>query len=178
MIFVTGGARSGKSVFAEQLALKDGGGVTYIATAAAGDAEMEARIAEHRRRRPASWTTVEAGVDLPGAIETALGGGGAVLVDCLTVYLSNLLMAREEPGLMAASSQDLQEQVGRLADVCRERPESERLIVVSNEVGMGIVPDTHLGRIFRDVAGRANQRLAAVAKEVFLCVSGIPIRIK
>jgi adenosylcobinamide kinase/adenosylcobinamide-phosphate guanylyltransferase len=180
LTFVTGGARSGKSGFAEQLAVQGGAPVTYIATAEPGDTEMRRRIEEHRRRRPGSWRTVEAPLDLPGAATAALAGGGTVLVDCLTVYLSNLLLRDERLDLDAASAA-AERETGRLAALCSQDgavADGSRLIIVSNEVGMGIVPDTELGRIFRDAAGRANQQLAAAAEAVYLCVSGISVRIK
>lgn len=200
MIFVTGGARSGKSGLAEKLAREraavaagssgavnadganadapDGSArvvVTYIATAEARDGEMRERIAEHRERRPAGWRTVEAPDNLPEAVEEALTDDGIVLVDCLTVYISNLLMSH---GI--ASGERVKRAVDRemdeLIEVCRSG--DGRVILVSNEVGMGIVPDNMLARTFRDVAGRANQKLAAAADEVYLCVSGIPMRVK
>ena len=154
--------------------------MTYIATAEPGDTEMRRRIEEHRRRRPGSWRTVEAPLDLPGAATAALAGGGTVLVDCLTVYLSNLLLRDEQLDLEAASAA-AERETGRLAALCSQDgavADGSRLIIVSNEVGMGIVPDTELGRIFRDAAGRANQQLAAAAEAVYLCVSGISVRIK
>ncbi len=171
MIFITGGARSGKSALAERLAQQQaddfGCGVTFIATAEAGDGEMRERIEEHRRRRPPAWETVEAPLNLPQAAATALDRGQVVLVDCLTLYLANLMQAgdgRVEAGLE------------RLAAVAAAG--DGRLIVVSNEVGMGIVPDNGAARRFRDLAGRANQRLAALADEVYMCVAGIPVRVK
>ena len=179
MIFITGGVRSGKSALAEKLALEGSAGVTYIATAEPGDAEMKARIDEHRRRRPPSWKTVEAIRGLPGAIRQALEGGGTVLVDCLTVYLSNLLTA--DPNNIVAGVamvKLLSEEVEQVAAACRLENGSGKLIMVSNEVGLGIVPESPLGRFFRDAAGAANQKLAALADEVYLCVSGIPVRIK
>lgn len=200
MIFVTGGARSGKSGLAEKLAREraadaagssgavnadgvnadahDGSArtaVTYIATAEPRDGEMRERIAEHRERRPAGWRTVEAPANLSEAVEEALAGDGIVLVDCLTVYISNLLMNQ---GI--ASGERVKRAVDRemdeLVEVCRSG--DGRVILVSNEVGMGIVPDNMLARTFRDVAGRANQKLAAAADEVYLCVSGIPMKVK
>ncbi|MHB9111947.1 MAG: bifunctional adenosylcobinamide kinase/adenosylcobinamide-phosphate guanylyltransferase [Thermoleophilia bacterium] len=196
MIFITGGARSGKSGLAEKLArerayvatgsadaaITDANAgaetaVTYIATAEAKDGEMRERIAEHRERRPAGWRTVEAPENLPEAVEEALAGDGdgIVLVDCLTVYLSNLLMNQGiASGERVKSTVD--REMDELVEVCRSG--DGRVILVSNEVGMGIVPDNILARTFRDVAGRANQKLAAAADEVYLCVSGIPMRVK
>ena len=179
MIFITGGARSGKSGYAEQLALQGGGPVTYIATAEPGDGEMRSRIEEHQRRRPAGWRTVEAPLDLPAAVSAALtdGGEGTVLVDCLTVYLSNLFFRMGPEAGGAVKAGDAEEEIERLA-LLGGAADGGRLIIVSNEVGMGIVPDSALGRVFRDAAGRANQKLAAVAETVYLCVSGIAVKIK
>ncbi len=179
MIFVTGGARSGKSGLAETLAREradaSAAAVTYIATAEPKDGEMRERIAEHRERRPSGWRTIEAPDDLPGAVEAALAGDGIVLVDCLTVYISNLLMSQ---GIASGSrvKRAVDREMDELVEVCRGG--DGRVVMVSNEVGMGIVPDNMLARTFRDVAGRANQKLAAAASEVYLCVSGIPMRVK
>lgn len=185
MIFITGGARSGKSSFAEKLAAERGPGVTYLATAAGGDDEMRQRIESHRRRRPDGWKTVEVAGDLAGAIGQALEGGGTVLVDCITVYLAGL-MPQESGGENSALQADVagngrdsaavEAEIERLVDVCRSG--NGRVIIVGNEVGMGIVPVSPLGRAFRDTAGRANQQLAAAADEVYLCVSGIPLKVK
>lgn len=175
MIFITGGARSGKSGFAEQLARDRGGAVTYIATAAAGDEEMQARIAEHRERRPAGWRTIEVDSGLAAVLEEEVADGATVLVDCLTLYLSSRLLA-QEPGDAGAAARSVAGEVDELSAACASS--NGNLIVVSNEVGMGIVPDNALARAFRDLAGRANQRLAAAAAEVYLCVSGIPVRVK
>jgi len=178
MIFVTGGARSGKSGLAERIAREKGGEVTYIATAQPRDGEMRERIAEHRGRRPGGWTTVEAPKNLAGAVEEALAGGGVVLVDCLTVYISNLLLSQGIAGGERVK-RAVDREMERLVDVCQNADGVDgRIILVSNEVGMGIVPDNMLARTFRDVAGRANQKMAAAADEVYLCVSGIPLKVK
>ena len=203
MIFITGGARSGKSSFAEKLAAKRGPEVTYLATAAPGDAEMRQRIESHRRSRPEGWQTLEVDGDLPGAVGRALEGGGTVLIDCITIYLAGLMPQYDvgtgsgRGGEVADSNRDgkaadsgldgavagdgrdgavAEAEVERLVDVCRSG--NGRVIIVGNEVGMGIVPASPLGRAFRDVAGRANQQLAAAADEVYLCVSGIPLKVK
>ncbi|MHB1324963.1 MAG: bifunctional adenosylcobinamide kinase/adenosylcobinamide-phosphate guanylyltransferase [Thermoleophilia bacterium] len=175
MIFVTGGARSGKSSLAEKMALERPETVTYIATAEAKDGEMRERIAEHRERRPEGWRTVEAPEKLAEAVEDALAGDGIVLIDCLTVYISNLLMSQ---GIASGerAKRAVDREMDQLVDVCRGG--NGRVILVSNEVGMGIVPDNLLARSFRDLAGRANQKMASAAAEVYLCVSGIPMKVK
>jgi len=190
MIFVTGGARSGKSALAEKLARERAQAganagvvvdaqaalpVIYIATAEPADGEMRERIAEHRSRRPAEWRTVEAPGNLPEALEAALSDGAVVLIDCLTVYISNLLLGQGIAG-GARLQRAVDREMDQLVEVCRRG--DGRVIMVSNEVGMGIVPDNLLARTFRDVAGRANQKLAAAAEEVYLCVSGIPMKVK
>ncbi len=165
LVLVLGGARSGKSRQAEALVESWPAPWTYVATAEAFDAEMTARIAEHRARRPEGWVTLEAPRDLPGV----LGGVPPVrpvLVDCLTLWLSNLLLAERD---LAAEGE-------RLAAVLAQR--SGPVVLVSNEVGSGIVPETPLGRRFRDAQGRLNQRMAAAADRVVLVVAGIPVAIK
>lgn len=164
-ILVLGGARSGKSRHAQGLAEAMRTKRLFIATAQAFDDEMRERIARHRADRDASWTTAEAPRDLPGAIRTHATGEVVVLVDCLTLWLSNLLL--DGADLDAASEQ--------LAAALAEA--DAPVILVSNEVGFGIVPDNALGRQFRDAAGRLNQRLAASCDATDLVVAGIPLRI-
>jgi len=174
LVLVTGGARSGKSRFAEDLAgtLAGGGPVVYVATATPGDAEMAARIARHRARRPATWATLEAPRDLAAALGQAPMGGRAVLVDCLTLWLSNRYL--EAPhGLTEAEVDAL---AGLLVAALRSCPVP--VVAVSNEVGWGVVPDHPLGRAFRDGLGLLNQRVAAAADQVFLLVSGLPLTLK
>lgn len=167
--FVLGGARSGKSAFAQAQAeaahAADGGRLVMIATAQAFDAEMSARIARHRAERDGRWATVEAPVELAAAVR-GLEAGDAAVVDCLTLWLSNLMLA---DGELEAASCDLLEALRG----CRAR-----LWVVSNEVGQGIVPDNALARRFRDEAGRLNQRIAAAADAAFLICAGLPLRLK
>lgn len=185
MILVLGGARSGKSGFAQGLAAEAGGEVCFLATAEAGDGEMEERIRRHRRDRPESWETLELtdGVHL-GARPRK---GRVVLMDCFTIYLSNLMAAHgldwpveEEnrmPGVeVERREREVEERALSLVDALRE--DARILIVVSNEVGMGVVPPYRLGRIFRDLAGRLNQRLAERADEVYLVAAGLPLRLK
>ena len=157
---VTGGARSGKSALAERLVMRHGLPRIYIATAEARDGEMTGRIAEHRRRRGEGWTTVEE----PLALERALrdsDGQGARLVDCLTLWLSNHMGAADVDGLCAAL-----------------RAQRSPVVLVTNELGQGIVPGNALARAFRDGHGWMNQAVAGVADEVWMAVSGQPLRLK
>ena len=168
-ILVTGGAASGKSVLAEGLTLALGRPAVYIATTApadaAGDDEMAAKIAAHRARRGPDWALVEEPMELVGAL-AATDGGGPRLVDCLTLWLSNLMFAGRDPDAEADA-----------LGACLPGLVSP-VVFVSNEVGSGIVPDNALARRFRNAAGRLNQHVAAVSDEVWLSVSGCPLRIK
>lgn len=165
LTFIIGGARSGKSRHAEELVTALPAPWTYIATAEAYDEEMRARIAEHRARRGAGWRTVDAPLDLAGAL-AAQPQGQPVLVDCLTLWLTNHMLA----------GHDLEAERARLADVLA-RPRGP-WFVVSNEVGQGIVPDNALARRFRDEAGWLNQKVAAMADTVLFMVAGLPMKVK
>lgn len=161
---VLGGARSGKSRYAEGLAAKVRGVKHYIATAEAFDAEMQERIAAHRAQRGDGWETHEAPLDVVRALREC--GADFVLLDCVTVWLGNLLHHGHE-------------WQGAVTELCAALKAGKgRVVVVSNEVGMGLVPDTPLGRTFRDAQGRANQQLAAVADEVAFVVAGLPLWLK
>ena len=164
---VLGGARSGKSAYAERLA--GGGDVVYIATAQAGDGEMAARIAQHRGSRPAHWTTVEEPLRLTDAIERH--DGATVLVDCLTLWLTNLIFSTPE----ADSARIVRERELLAETLGRVRGD---VILVSNEVGMGIVPMGAVTRLFVDEAGRLNQAVAAVADRVVFVAAGLPLFLK
>lgn len=164
IILVTGGARSGKSALAERLTLRSGAPAIYIATAEAGDDEMRERIAAHQARRGEDWTTLAEPLDLVGALDQS--DTGPRLVDCLTLWVSNLIFA----------DRDIADE-GRALVACLAR-QAHPVVLVTNEVGSGIVPDNALSRRFRDAAGRLNQDIAAIADEVFLSVSGCPVRIK
>ncbi len=174
LILVTGGARSGKSAYAQRRSLELGGDdVMVIVTAQPSDEEMARRIARHRAARPACWRTVEAPTNAGAALRAALTG--VILLDCLTVLLSNVLLEAEAGGeeaalaAMAAETRALLE-----AAAAREGT----LIAVTNEVGLGIVSGERLGRWFRDGLGVANQRLASAADEVVLLVCGVPLTLK
>ena len=163
---ILGGARSGKSRFAEERALAAPGRRIYIATAEALDDEMDQRIAHHRLQRGEGWLTVECPLALADAITAHAAPDGVVLVDCLTLWLSNLMMA----------DADIPVECARLADAIFAAPGT--LLLVSNEVGQGIVPDNALARRFRDEAGRLNQAIARSADAVWFVTAGIPARLK
>lgn len=176
IVLVTGGARSGKSGFAEKYAAGLGDKVIYIATAQIYDQEMEHRVRLHQERRPADWQTIEA----PFAAEKHLAGvsgGQVVLLDCLTIYISNLLLSYDfEQTDAETRHQAVMKAVDRV--LAAARASDATVVIVSNEVGMGIVPENALAREFRDLAGKANQKVAAWADEVYLTVSGLAINIK
>ncbi len=163
---VLGGARSGKSRYAEGLAESQAGPCTYLATAAAGDAEMAARIAEHQRRRGARWRTAEAPLDLVGALTATVSSQGVVLVDCLTLWLSNVMFADLNV------NDECEKLVAALPGLAGP------VIFVANEVGLGIVPDNALARRFRDEAGRLNQAVAAAGQSVVFVAAGLPLVMK
>ncbi|HHX74140.1 MAG TPA: bifunctional adenosylcobinamide kinase/adenosylcobinamide-phosphate guanylyltransferase, partial [Firmicutes bacterium] len=165
---------------AEELALAGDGPACYIATAAVLDEEMEHRVAMHKSRRPESWSTVEETMHLGAALERVPRETATVLLDCLTLWLTNKLLAEYREGMPEAELDRLEERIQReLEDFCATvRTKPYRTIVVTNEVGWGVVPDTPMGRVFRDLAGRANQLVARAADSVWLAVAGYPLRIK
>ena len=163
LTFVLGGARSGKSRFAEDLLQRAARPWLYLATAEAGDEEMRQRIAHHRARRGEKWQTLEVPLDLAEAVGMRTG---ALMIDCLTLWLSNMMLAQR----------DIDAECDRLIAALKTAPGP--IIAVSNEVGLGIVPDTPLGRQFRDAQGRLNQRVAAIADHVVLMAAGLPLSLK
>jgi len=163
--FVLGGARSGKSRFAEGLVTSLPQPWVYIATAEAHDAEMAARIKEHQARREAGWQTIEAPHELPQAI-TEAPKGASVLIDCLTLWLSNIMHGPFEMDRI----------ISQLEEALYAR--AAATVLVSNEVGMGLVPETPLGRAFREAQGRLNQRIAVIASRVVFVVAGQPLTVK
>lgn len=162
-VFVIGGARSGKSSFAVKLAERHGGRRTYIATAEALDHEMEERIRKHKDERGPFWETIEEPKDIVGNLDR----GGVVLIDCVTLWLSNLLGAGLDDGAVITEAKRL---VKGFA--------GKDVIAVSNELGLGIVPENKLARRFRDIAGKVNQILAEKADEVYFVAAGIPLKMK
>ncbi len=170
LIYVSGGARSGKSAYAQQRAEACPGDLLYVATAGIHDAEMQARVQKHRGERGERWTTLEEPLDLVGRLPQAGAGKGAILLDCVTLWLTNLLFDRGE------QSDPVLVEIDRFIAALPQI--TAPLFVVSNEIGFGIVPENRLARQFRDLAGTANQRLARVADEAWLVVSGVPVRLK
>ncbi|MET0483547.1 MAG: bifunctional adenosylcobinamide kinase/adenosylcobinamide-phosphate guanylyltransferase [Aestuariivirgaceae bacterium] len=163
---ILGGARSGKSRHAEMLGRAHGGALVYIATGEAGDSEMAERIKRHRLGRGPEWTTIEEPVELVAAVSREAGPRRFVLIDCITLWISNLMgLRRAVPAEVDALARAIEAAPGA---VC----------LVSNEVGLGIVPDNAMARAFRDEAGLAHQRLAAVCEEVVLMVAGLPVFLK
>jgi adenosylcobinamide kinase/adenosylcobinamide-phosphate guanylyltransferase len=169
LYFITGGARSGKSAFAEKLALGLSGKRAYIATAQALDAEMAAKIEKHRKDRGSAWDTYEEPLAVADLLVKVGRTHDIVLLDCLTLWLSNVMAHSEQDGAVIARSDELAQAVKAFSGAC---------IVVSNEVGLGIVPDNPLARKFRDLAGMLNQKVAQAADEVYFTAAGIPVRIK
>ncbi len=174
LTFILGGARGGKSTYAEQLAKKHPGEVLYIATAQALDAEMEDRIEKHKLQRPDSWQSVEISMDIGTQIAGLLPENGLVLLDCLTMLTANVVLDAcgdiDNPDEKPAS-EAVDKEIDGLLDAIQSS--SCDWIIVSNEVGMGVVPPYPTGRLYRDLLGWANRKVAAVANEVFLLVAGM-----
>ncbi|MBW2128589.1 MAG: bifunctional adenosylcobinamide kinase/adenosylcobinamide-phosphate guanylyltransferase [Deltaproteobacteria bacterium] len=168
LVLVLGGARSGKSAWAQRQVEKDYRSYLFLATARILDEEMAERVRRHREARGPGWRVIEEPLDIPGVLRKGCGDVDAVLVDCLTVWLGNILVERGEKEVPRFRAE--------LLETLQERDRS--IILVSNEVGLGIVPDTPLGRGFRDQAGRLNQEIAAVADKVVFMVAGLPMVLK
>lgn len=195
IVFIIGGARSGKSSFAMKEAEKTAGRKAYIATAQAFDNEMKERIKKHKMERGADWDTFEEPEKIVDALLNLAGRYQIILLDCLTLWLSNLLPGtqstehrtqtedkvknkEQRQELVEGSVQELVDSLKHLQKVCAPGSEFCVLFVVSNEVGMGIVPENELARRFRDLAGMLNQKVAEIADEVYLVTAGIPVKIK
>lgn len=175
LILILGGARSGKSAYAERLARERGGAVLFVATATARDDDMARRIAAHRAARPAAWRTLEAPDGVAARVAAAYDDAPTIILDCLTLLTSNILLAHEGAG---------EEEVARALDaeidalLARIASDSATWIVVSNEVGLGLVPPYPLGRAYRDLLGRINARVAVRADRAYLLVAGLPLDLK
>ena len=177
LLLVLGGARSGKSAYAQQVAQELGGSrVLFVATAQAWDEEMTQRIAQHRQERPTAWRTLEAPHNVGQTIALELGEATVVLVDCLTLLVSNTILRLSESPDPTAAAAAVQAEIAALLQTCQRS--AATYIVVSNEVGLGLVPDNPLGRLYRDLLGRANQTLAAQAEAVYFMVAGLPVEVK
>lgn len=166
-VLVLGGARSGKSAFAERMVLSSKGAAHYIATGRAWDDEMRSRIATHRHQRGDRWITHEEPLNLTETLERLDHASNTILVDCLTLWVTNLMM-EEGRDVEAAFQPLIDHAVGARA----------RIIFVSNEVGLGIVPENRMAREFRDHAGRLHQKIAAIAEEVYFVAAGLPLKMK
>lgn len=166
-VLVLGGARSGKTGFAERLAISSGTSPVYLATAEALDAEMAERVATHRRTREGRFATIEEPIELSIAIIKAAKSHDVILVDCLTLWITNLLIGGHD---VAALVDELGETLALVSQA--------KVILVSNEVGLGIVPDNAMARNFRDLAGSAHQRLAEICAEVYFVAAGLPMTMK
>jgi adenosylcobinamide kinase/adenosylcobinamide-phosphate guanylyltransferase len=180
--FIIGGSRSGKSSFALQEASKLDGQKVYIATAEALDEEMKQRIEKHKAERGSEWDTVEEPVAISSLLLELKNKYSAILLDCLTIWLSNLLIKTQNTELR---TQTVEDSIAELIDTLQKQKKEQRaasderrLVIVSNEVGMGIVPENKLARQFRDLAGTLNQKVAEIANEVYMVTAGIPVKIK
>jgi adenosylcobinamide kinase / adenosylcobinamide-phosphate guanylyltransferase len=176
LTLILGGARSGKTSLAQQLAGRQAGPVLYVATAEPDDEEMAARIVAHRADRPAHWATLEAPLRVGSAILQIAPAPAVVVLDCLTLLANNVLMPLPEPVSQAEADAALALEVDGL--LAAYRAGTAQWFVVTNEVGLGLVPPYPLGRVYRDALGRANQRFAAAADNVLFMVAGLPLVVK
>jgi adenosylcobinamide kinase/adenosylcobinamide-phosphate guanylyltransferase len=173
---ISGGARSGKSRMAQEMALKASGKVLFVATAEAGDDEMKERIEVHKKSRPSYWTTLEITTGIGRGISENIGDVKTVIIDCITLLVNNIF-EQDEVGLNAARLEKaVMTEIEELLE-CINRSDA-RFIIVTNEVGLGLVPPDKASRLYRDYLGRANQMLAARADKVYLMVAGIPLKAK
>ncbi len=182
IILILGGARGGKSTFAEQLAWRSERSVAFIATATVGDDDMRARIQRHQAARPQGWHTIEEPLDLARAVQAAAEVADVLLLDCITLWVSNWLFAQEgiddEEVVSERYYAGALAQIDALLEAFSLLDGRKTLVVVTNEVGLGIVPAYALGRIYRDVLGLVNQHLAAASERVYLMVAGLGVDIK
>lgn len=173
IILLLGGARSGKSTYAQELAEKSGDKVLFVGTAEALDDEMRTRIEAHKKVRPQRWKTLEATCNLGVELKKQTGDFNVVIIDCITLLVSNLLGSRSDS---TETDRRVQEEIAQLVECIQTMDKT--VIIVSNEVGTGLVPPNKLGRLYRDLLGKANQILAQNADEVYLMVAGIPLKVK
>jgi len=179
-ILIIGGVRSGKSRFAQELALKLGEPVLFVATAGAGDEEMQRRIEEHQRARPAAWSTLEITTHIGRQIVPKVGGAKVVIVDCITLLINNIFSQHspqtDEQIDAPLTEKEVTIEISELVECINQVDAS--FIIVTNEVGAGLVPVSRVGRLYRDLLGKANQILAEHVDEIYLMVAGLPVPIK
>jgi adenosylcobinamide kinase/adenosylcobinamide-phosphate guanylyltransferase len=179
-ILIIGGARSGKSNFAQQLALKPASAVLFVATAEAGDEEMKQRIAAHRKTRPPTWKTLEARTNLSTQIAQNIGKAQTVIIDCITLLINNIIQQygqqSDEEIEAALIEKAVMAEIEELVNYIDQS--GAHFIIVTNDVGLGLVPAEKVSRLYRDLLGKANQILAEHADEVYLMVAGIPVTVK
>jgi adenosylcobinamide kinase / adenosylcobinamide-phosphate guanylyltransferase len=175
-MLITGGARSGKSRLAQELAAKSGKPVLFVATAEAGDDEMKRRIEKHRKSRPVNWKTLEVTTHIGNHIRKKIGKAGIVIIDDITLLVSNIFMQYDEKTDAVTVGKAVVAEIKELLK-CIDHTDA-KYIVVTNEVGLGIIPADRVTRLYRDTLGRANQMLAEYADEVYFMVSGIPLVVK
>ena len=176
---IIGGARSGKSSFAQELALRQGGSALFVATATAGDEEMSRRIKQHQAARPTTWDTLEATSSIGKQIPAKVGQAQAVIIDCITLLVNNIFGQYSHQGEQIDADQierAVTAEIEELMD-CINRLDAY-FIIVTNELGTGLVPPSRVARLYRDLLGKANQMLAAASDEVFLMMAGVPVKIK
>lgn len=179
-ILIIGGARSGKSHFAQELALKSGQSVLFVATAEAGDEEMRQRIEEHQKARPTTWSTLEVTTHIGNQIFQKIGKAQIVIVDCITLLVNNIFSQHSDPAGEQVDAclieKEVMAEISELVDCINQVNAS--FIIITNEVGLGLVPANKMSRSYRDLLGKANQILAQCADEIYLMVAGIPLLIK
>ena len=180
IILLLGGARSGKSHFAQEYARKNGEKVLFVATATAGDEDMRLRIVKHKKDRPSNWRTLEATTEIGIQIEANAGDAELIIIDCITMLVNNIFSRYDERQFDTMSNAVLEKEVITEIEQLQQclKKVNASFLIISNEVGLGVVPDNRMGRLYRDILGRANQMLAQTADEVFLLVAGIPISVK
>jgi len=180
IILLLGGARSGKSRFAQEYARRNGENVLFVATATAGDEDMRRRIEKHKKDRPTNWRTMEVVTNIGMQIETNARDAQLIVIDCITMLVNNIFSRYDEKQFDTIDDSVLEKEV--VAEIeqlqmCMKKVRAS-FLVVSNEVGLGLVLDNRMGRLYRDSLGRANQMLAQESDEVYLLVAGIPLRVK
>lgn len=182
IIFVTGGARSGKSTFAEKYCLEKDEDLGYIATGVAFDEEMKDRIKKHQKQRRGRWTTYERPMNIENVLEEILNNHKIVLLDCLTIYVTNYMFEKNldfekiPMDEINKIEMEIQKSLEKIIEIAKRKDST--LLIVSNEIGLGVVPENRMARIYRDYIGRANQICASESEEAYLIVSSIPVKLK